>query len=189
MKTVLICNSKGGVGKTLIADELCWKLEKDNIKYSFANLDNQGSAFHQTKEDPKAEVRIVDTAGALNESLASWLKEADFIIVPTMMSRQDKEPLERMIRLLSPYADKIPTLYVFNRWDRFNFTKEFINYFHTVYPELKTAILANTVAFNHSGVCGVSLEEYQPNNIACKHIDYIYSTIKYELNLRDGRSE
>ena len=97
MKTVLICNSKGGVGKTLIADELCWKLERDNIKFSFANLDNQGSAFHQTQEDPKAEVRIVDTAGALNESLARWLKEADFILVPTMMSRQDKEPLERMI--------------------------------------------------------------------------------------------
>lgn len=186
MKTVLIANSKGGVGKTLIADELCWKLEKDQIKYSFVNLDNQGSAYHETFEDPEAVVKIVDTPGNLTEGLAAWLKEADFIIVPTMMSRQDKEPLERMIRILESLEKKIPVLYVFNRWDRFNFTKDFMNYYHTVYPEIKTAILANTVAFSQAGACGISLEEYQPNNIACKHIDHIYSSIKYELNLRGG---
>lgn len=187
MKTVLIVNFKGGVGKTLIADELMYKLEKDKIPASFINLDPQGSACHESCEVPGAEIKIVDTAGHLTENLKDMIEEADFIIVPTMMSKSDKQPLETMIQILHPYQDKKPILFVFNCWDRFKFTKEFINYFNVAYPELKTTILANTTAFKQAGAYGMSLEEYQPTNPAVKHIDYIYSSVKYELNLKDWR--
>jgi len=187
MKTVLICNQKGGVGKTLIADELAFSLERDKIPYSFYDLDDQGSAIHTTFENPEAQVQIVDTAGALQTNLTKWIEEADFIIVPTMMSNRDAAPLERMIQVLERFKDK-PTLYVFNRWNRFNITKDFINWFNSKYPELKTAILADTTAFNQAGACGISIAEFQSNNIGCKQIDYIYSSVKYELNLKDGRS-
>ena len=33
----------------------------------------------------------------------------------------------------------------------------------------------------------MSIEEYQASNIGCKQIDYIYSSVKYELNLKDRR--
>ena len=39
MKTVLVCNQKGGVGKTLIADELAFALERDKIRFNFYDLD------------------------------------------------------------------------------------------------------------------------------------------------------
>ena len=187
MKTVLICNQKGGVGKTLIADELAFALERDKIPYSFYDLDDQGSAIHKTNEDPEAIVQIVDTAGALASNLTKWIEAADFIIVPTMMSNRDAAPLERMIQILEPYRESKPTLYVFNRWNRFNITKDFINWFNTKYPELKTAILSDTTAFNQAGACGMSIEEFQSSNIGCKQIDYIYSSVKYELNLKDRR--
>ena len=188
IKSVLIVNQKGGVGKTLIADELCFSLERDKIPYNFYDLDNQGSAIHETKEDPEAIVQIIDTAGELHKDLASWIEEADFIIVPTMMSSRDLAPLERMIGILQPWIDKgKPVLFVFNRWDRFNITKEFISYFNDCYPELKTAILANTTAFNQAGAAGISIQEFQPSNIGCKQIEHIYSTVKYELNLKDWR--
>lgn len=32
MKTILVCNQKGGVGKTLIADEIAFNLESDGSK-------------------------------------------------------------------------------------------------------------------------------------------------------------
>ena len=187
MKTVLLCNQKGGVGKTLIADELAFALERDKIPYSFFDLDDQGSAIHTTNENPEAVVQIVDTAGALQSNLVKWIEAADFIIVPTMMSNRDAAPLERMIQILAPYKESKPTLYVFNRWNRFNITKDFINWFNSKYPDLKTAILADTTAFNQAGACGISIEEYQASNIGCKQIDYIYSSVKYELNLKDRR--
>lgn len=188
MKTVLIANQKGGVGKTLIADELCFSLERDKIPYSFYDLDNQGSAIHETITNPDAVIQVVDTAGELNKDLADWIECADFVIVPTLMSNRDLAPLERMVGILQPWIDKgKAVLFVFNRWDRFNITKEFIGYFNTCYPELKTAILSNTTAFNQAGACGISIQEFQPSNIGCKQIEHIYSTVKYELNLKDWR--
>ena len=188
MKTVLICNQKGGVGKTLIADELAFALERDKIPYSFFDLDDQGSAIHTTNENPEAVVQIVDTAGSLASDLTKWIEAADFIIVPTMMSNRDAAPLERMIQILEPYRESIPTLYVFNRWNRFNITKDFISWFNSKFPDLKTAVLSDTTAFNQAGACGMSIAEFQASNIGCKQIEYIYSSVKYELNLKDERS-
>ena len=188
MKTVLICNQKGGVGKTLIADELAFALERDKIPFNFYDLDDQGSAIHETSENPDAVIQIVDTAGALQANIVQWIEDADFIIVPTMMSNRDAAPLERMIQILSPYKDTKPTLYVFNRWNRFNITKDFISWFNSKFPDLKTAVLSDTTAFNQAGACGMSIAEFQASNIGCKQIEYIYSSVKYELNLKDERS-
>lgn len=188
MKTVLVCNQKGGVGKTLIADELAFALDRDKIPYNFYDLDDQGSSIHHTKEDPDAVIQIIDTPGALQPQMLKWIEAADFIIVPTMMSNKDVAPLERMIGILEPYAGKKPTLYVFNRWNRFNITKDFIGWFNSKYPDLKTAIISDTTAFAQAGACGVSINEFQASNMGCKQIEYIYSSIKYELNLKDERT-
>lgn len=187
MKTVLICNQKGGVGKTLIADHLAFSLERDKIPFNFYDLDGQGSSIHPTSENPDAVVSVVDTAGALSNKLVEWVKDSDFIIVPTMMSNSDAAPLERMIQILEPFSKEKAILFVFNGWDRFNVTKDFINWFNAKYPELKTACINNTTAFKGAGACAMSIQEFQPNNPACKQMDYIYSTVKYELNLKDGR--
>ena len=135
MKTILICNQKGGVGKTLIADELAFALERDLIPYSFYDLDNQGSAIHKTTNNPNAKVQVVDTPGALQENLLQWIEEANFIIVPTMMSNRDTAPLERMIKILEPYKEKKSVLYVLNKWNRYKITKDFINWFQAKYPD------------------------------------------------------
>ena len=186
MKTVLICNQKGGVGKTLIADELAFSLERDKIPFNFYDLDGQESAIHNTKNDPDAVISIVDTAGSLSDKLKSYIDAADFIIVPTMMSNRDVKPLERMIKIMEPYKGKKPMLFVFNRWNRFNISKDFIGWFNTKYPDLKTACLSDTTAFNQAGACAVSIHDFQPSNIGCRQIDHIYSAIKYELNLKDA---
>lgn len=185
MKTVLVCNQKGGVGKTLIADELAFALERDKICFNFYDLDGQGSSIHQTHEDPEAVISIVDTAGSLQADMVKWIEEADFVIVPTMMSNRDAAPLERMIEILAPFKGKKPTLFVFNRWNRFNISKDFIAWFNEKYPDLKTTCLSDTTAFNQAGACGMSIHEFQSSNIGCRQIDHIYSSVKYELNLKD----
>lgn len=186
-KTVLLLNFKGGVGKTLIADELLYKLEKDKIPTSFINFDEQESASHETCEPEGALVKIVDTPGFLNDEFKDMIEEADFIIVPSMISPSDQKPLESMIEILEPYQSSKEILFVFNGWDRCTYTRDFINYFNEAYPEIKTTILARTTAFRDAKNYGMSLEDYSPSNPAVKQIDHIYSSVKYSFNLKDWR--
>ena len=186
MKTILICNQKGGVGKTLIADELAFALERDGIPYSFYDLDEQGSAIHKTVNNPDAEVQVVDTPGALQEDLIKWVDEADMVIVPTMMSNRDTKPLMRMIEILAPYEEKgKPVLYIFNRWNRWNITRQFIDWFQAKYPDLHTAILTDTVEFGMAGSYGVSIYEFKKSSIGTRQMGEIYGIVKYHLNIRE----
>lgn len=83
MKTILVCNQKGGVGKSLVADEIAFSFERSGIPVSFYDLDTQGGTLHTTHEADGAQVAVVDTPGALQEGLADWLKEADVVVIPT----------------------------------------------------------------------------------------------------------
>ena len=130
-------------------------------------------------------MRVVDTPGALQEQLTNWIEEADFIIVPTLMSNRDTAPLERMIKIMEPYEKKKPILYVLNKWNRYNITKDFIKWFQAKYPDLHTAILCDTTAFGQAGAYGVSIVEYQAKSLGAKQIGEIYGIVKYHLNLRE----
>lgn len=186
MKTVLICNQKGGVGKTLIADELAFAFERDEIKFSFYDLDQQGGVIHEAKELDDAQVAIVDTPGAIQADLKKWMDEADMIIIPTMMSNRDVPPLERMIELAEEYQGKKPILYILNRWNHYNITKDFTDWFEEKYPNLKTAVLSDCTAFNQAGARGISIQKQAPRSSGAKQIAQIYGFVKTELNLKEG---
>ena len=64
MKTIVLVNQKGGVGKTTFADEIAWGLERRGREVGFINLDPQGGASHEQKtvEGEKA-VTVVDKIG------------------------------------------------------------------------------------------------------------------------------
>lgn len=189
MKNVLIINQKGGVGKTLIADELAFSFERDGIPFNFYDIDGQGSPIHKTAERDDAVVSVIDTPGALQADMLAWIKEADFIIVPTLTTRSEMGPLERMIKILEPYEGKKPVLYVFNQWDnRKSIPKDFVAWFNEKYPGKKTTVVKDAAAFPNAGAHGISIHEEQPNSEGCSQIDYIYNAVKYELNLKDERT-
>lgn len=49
MKTILVCNQKGGVGKSLVADEIAFSFERSGIPVSFYDLDAQGGTLPQSE--------------------------------------------------------------------------------------------------------------------------------------------
>ena len=58
MKTILVCNQKGGVGKSLVADEIAFSFERSGIPVSFYDLDAQGGTLHRTREADGAQVAL-----------------------------------------------------------------------------------------------------------------------------------
>lgn len=131
MKTILICNQKGGVGKSVLSDEIAFCFERSHIPINFYDLDNQGGTIHHTQESKDAEVSIVDTPGALQEKLSDWIEAADVIVIPTRASSRDIPPLRTMrdavIRHGRPDAKVI---YVFNGYnERFRASQDFDEFF------------------------------------------------------------
>ena len=66
MYTILMLNQKGGVGKTTIADELSFALERRGKTVAFVTTDPQRSV-HEVCDDPdfaeECDFQVVDTAG------------------------------------------------------------------------------------------------------------------------------
>ena len=81
MKTILVCNQKGGVGKSLVADEIAFSFERSGIPVSFYDLDAQGGTLHRTQEADGAQVAVVEVgrrgkAARATRALVDTVREA-----------------------------------------------------------------------------------------------------------------
>lgn len=128
MYTVLFLNQKGGVGKTTLADELAFALERRGRTVAFVTTDPQGGSVHEVCEDPDfaeaCDYQIVDTAGSLSDAIGDWCRAADIILVPMLPSTRDMEPTMRTIAIAKESATKasihviVNGFYAFGRLDR-----------------------------------------------------------------------
>ena len=183
-KVILICNQKGGVGKTLIADELAFAFDRDKVPYNLYDLDQQGGSVHGEKEAPNAVVTIVDTPGALQEDMLKWMKEADLIIIPTRMSPRDMPPLETMIDMVSKNDISADVIFVFNGWNRYRATAEFEEWFKETYPKAKSIAISQSEAITQAALDGKSVVEYKPSSVPAQKIAELVKLVKKILKLK-----
>ena len=128
MYTVLFLNQKGGVGKTTLADELAFALERRGRTVAFVTTDPQGGSVHEVCDDPDfaeaCDYQIVDTAGSLSGAIGDWCRAADIILVPMLPSTRDMEPTMRTIAIAKESGTKasihviVNGFYAFGRLDR-----------------------------------------------------------------------
>lgn len=161
MKNILICNQKGGVGKSLIADELAFSFERSNIPMNFFDLDSQGGTIHKSAKVDGAEVSVIDTPGALQAQLKDWLADADIIVIPTRTTSRDIEPLQRMQRAVQASARPgVPVLYVLNGWNRWRASGDFLEWFRRSNSDAPVYKLPQSEQFVQAGARGMSVVEY-----------------------------
>lgn len=184
MKTVLVCNQKGGVGKTLIADEIAFALDRSGVDYSFYDLDGQGGCIHEQHGSDDAAFCVVDTPGALQSDMLNWMKSADVIIIPTRMTGRDIPPFQTMLGLVRNEDVKAKTIVVLNGWNRFSATRDFEEWFSEEYPSLSTVTVPQSEIFTQAGVAGKSVVEFKPHSMASDQIKLLVGLVKYELGIR-----
>jgi chromosome partitioning protein len=107
MLKVLIANPKGGVGKTTVADELAFALERQGKVVCFLNLDNQGAVIHSlSMPSPDTEVLIIDTPPVFNIEFSRWIEDADIVILPVSASARELPPLLRALDVIGESKKK-----------------------------------------------------------------------------------
>ena len=186
-KTILICNQKGGVGKTLVADELAFGFDRDGIPYNLYDLDQQGGSVHKEVRTDNAVVGIVDTPGALQPDLVDWMKDADLIIIPTKMTPRDLQPFLTMIETLKKNNIKAPVFYVFNEWNRYRATAEFEEWFKEAFPVSIYYRIPKSEGFTQAALEGKSILEHREykSSFAALQIRELVNAVEYLLGLKE----
>lgn len=177
MKTILVCNQKGGVGKSLCADELAFSFERTDTPVSFYDLDAQGGTLHVTHEVKDAKVAVVDTPGALQEALPEWLKAADVVVIPTRTTSRDIESLMRMRKAVFKHS-RAKIVYVMNGWNRFKASRDFMDWFKGLAGEQTVVKLPQSEAFVQAGAAGKSIVEYAPRGKAAASVMELVNTMR-----------
>lgn len=181
MKRIAFVNQKGGVGKTLLADETAFYFEK-NTSVSFIDLDMQGGAIHETnyEKGQEYEYQIIDTPGALEKNTKEWMNQADVVVIPTKCHSQDMIPLERMMEIASQF-DKSKFIIVFNCWNRFKGVAKFINWFNIKYPGYKTFLLQESVALTDASSYKMSVLDFKPKHKVAESIQEFMNLLEKTL--------
>lgn len=182
MKTILVCNQKGGVGKSLVADELCFSFERTSTPLAFYDLDAQGGTIHQQSPNSGADVAVVDTPGTLHPDFAAWIASDDLVVVPTRASTRDIPPLLRTGEIvIANSKTDIPALIVVNAWNRFRACMDFLDWLRPRAPEKNTMILPQSEAFVQAAAAGRSVVDFAPGSQAAKATIALCNRVRYLL--------
>lgn len=182
MKAILILNPKGGVGKSLIADELAFSLERSGIPYSFYDLCGQGGTIHKTNKNPKAKVAIVDTASGIIKETKDFIKDADLIVIPTRPTSRDIVSLYRIYNLVKNNS-KCPVVFVINSFNRYIVCSEFVKHFDENFGEQIVYKLPHSEVFVEAGLSKISAVELNKKSKAALSIKELCNGIRKELGL------
>lgn len=187
MKNVLVCNQKGGVGKSLIADELAFAMDRCGTPYSFCDLDDQGGTIHQTKETPGAEVLIIDTPGALQKDIIEWMRQADIIVIPFRPTSREIPPLQRMMAIADQHAKDKPVLYVMNAWNRYKASQDFHEWLKQEQRNRRTSMqilmVPQSEMFVQAAAQEISVVERDPRCTASTSIKQVSNWVRSMLGL------
>ncbi len=186
-KTILCCNQKGGVGKTLVCDEISFAFDREGVSYSLIDLDQQGGRVHPQIINEDADITILDTPGALQPKLLEWMKDADLIIIPTKMTPRDLQPFLTMIELIKRNNIQVPVFYVLNEWNRYRASTEFEQWFKSSFPDSLFYRIPKSEGFTQAALEGISIldhKEYKKSEAAA-YIQVLIEAVEYVLGLKD----
>ena len=181
-KTIVICNQKGGVGKTFLADELAFYCERNDVPYSLVDLDRQGGAIHPETTNKKARYTLVDTPGAKDDVLEELLKGSDMIIIPTRMTERDFPPLRTMLSLSRELAPKTPVLVVCNGWTRYTSSTIFETVFTAEFPGVPISRISQSEVVGQAAITGQSVVKYKPRSTVAKQVEEFCQRVFTTLN-------
>lgn len=181
MKTVMVINQKGGVGKTTIADELAFALERAGKKVNFLTTDPQGGSVRSdTSNSDKADFEVIDTPGFINDNLPEWCRAADMILIPVVASSRDIEPSVRTYEVAKKEGHA-PIMWVLNMYNpRGTLERDFEGWADSEGYNI-IARIPRTAAIPQAATLAKSVGQYRSTNKATAAFDELAAAIIKKL--------
>ena len=183
MKTILVTNQKGGVGKTTVADELAFALERRGYNVCFQNLDPQGMVLHSPSiPDEETDYYVIDTPPTLSPDFSRWCRAADVIIMPTRASTFDLRPLQRCYELANKSKTKAKIGILVNFYDpRRLADADFVIFLQNA-GMMVWGTLPTTTAIIQAQGLQISVAEHKKQSKAAIAFDDLADKVLKELN-------
>lgn len=165
---ILLLNQKGGVGKTTLADELSFALERRGFSVAFISTDPQGGQIHELCTDEyiaeTCDFQVIDTAGVLKKEMKTWCREADIIFVPVLPSPRDFDPTLRTLDGIRASHTHAKVLIVSNNYYSYGvLDRGILEFFDKEGVEVLGKI-PRAVALSQAVATGKSVVEFAPSS-------------------------
>lgn len=185
-KVIAFINQKGGVGKSVLADELCFEFDRLKLPYNLYDLDGQGGLIHEESNDSNADYYVVDTPGQLTDDVLETVKTADIIIVPTRASVKEIEPLQRTLDIIkNSKKKKAVVIMVLNGWNQYTTYGQFEEWITKEYPQFdKMITLPQSEPLAQAESNQVSVIDFKPRNKASEQLKKLWAIVEYELGIK-----
>lgn len=184
MKRILVLAQKGGVGKTLIADQMAYSLDATKTPYAFYELDTQGGSEHETNEMDNAEVAVIDTPGYLMEDAPQMAADADVIVIPTRASPAEVPAFERMRDLVHTHAPETPVIIVLNAWNRYTNNRSFNEYLMQSRRDNETLIaIPQSEAVPNAAGAHVPITQYMPRSRVAERVRRLTNAVREAIGM------
>lgn len=206
MKTIAILSRKGGTGKTTLAIHLAVASEKAGHTAALIDLDPQASAAewrdtrnddtpavissHSSRLQPTlklaeengATLAILDTAPHTETSALDAANAAEFAIIPCKPSLIDLKAVKSTINVIQ--IAKVPACVVLNivpaRGDLADEARKAIEHYGVPCAPCE---IGSRIAFVHSYISGLTVQEYEPRSKASQEIKALYKYIAKEMGV------
>lgn len=190
MYTILMLNQKGGVGKTTIADELSFALERRGKTVAFVTTDPQGGSVHEVCDDPdyaeECDFQVVDTAGVLVGGVDDWCRAADLVLVPMLPSTRDMEPTLRTLGIVKESGTDAKAYVIVNNFYAYGtLDRQLVEYLEGEGVPI-IAKIPRAVALSRAAAAGTSVAEYDPKSHVVAPIEQLADTILNEMEKSNG---
>lgn len=125
-KRIVVANIKGGNGKTTIANELAYSLDRTGTPYSFFDMDGQRGGAHAEMQNQDAVVNIADTAGSIEtDDLHDLAQVADVVVIPTRSSKLDVYSFAETLNTVRNANPNAAIIVIQNGWNRYRLARDF----------------------------------------------------------------
>lgn len=115
---ISLVNKKGGVGKTMLADEVAFALERRGRSVSFVSIDPQAGARHLSGSSLGSDFVIIDTRGSLDDDMRTAISLSDVCIVPFLPSEVNIPSTLETLEFIRDVNPDAIVLVVMNRYSR-----------------------------------------------------------------------